>query len=149
MFRHILFPTDGSAMSQRAAKMAIDLAKTCKAELTAVHVILPFAPPAYVEGILPYPELYSPDEYKRVTEKAAATMLAKVEKSAKAGKVPCDTAIVTASPVWKAIVDTAHSKHCDVIVMASHGRKGIEGVLLGSETNKVLTHSKIPVLVCR
>ncbi|HET9579443.1 MAG TPA: universal stress protein [Usitatibacter sp.] len=149
MFRHILFPTDGSPMSHRAAKMAIDLAKTCNAELTAVHVIPPFAPPAYVEGILPYPELYSPEEYKRVTEGAARAMLAKVEEQAKEAGLACRTAIVNASPVWKAVIDTARAKHCDAIVMASHGRKGIEGVLLGSETHRVLTHSKIPVLVCR
>lgn len=149
MFRHILFPTDGSAMSNRAAKVAIDLAKTCNARLTAVHVIPPFAPPAYVEGILPYPELYSPEEYKRVTQKAAHAMLAKVEEQAKAASVPCEASILNASPVWKALVNAAHGKHCDLIVMASHGRKGIEGVILGSETNRVLTHSKTPVLVCR
>ena len=149
MFRHILFSTDGSAMSQQAAKVAVQLAKTCKAELSAVHVIPPFAPPAYVEGILPYPELYSPEDYKRVTEKAAHAMLAKVEEIAKEAKVACKSVIVTASPIWKAIIDTAHKQKCDVIVMASHGRKGIEGVILGSETHKVLTHSKTPVLVCR
>lgn len=149
MFRHILFCTDGSAMSQQAAKVAVQLAKTCKAELSAVHVIPPFAPPAYVEGILPYPELYSPEDYKRITEKAAHAMLAKVEEIAKEAKVACKIAIVTASPIWKAIIDTAHKQKCDVIVMASHGRKGIEGVILGSETHKVLTHSKTPVLVCR
>ena len=149
MFRHILFPTDGSPMSHRAAKVAVELAKACKAQITAVHVIPPFAPPAYVEGILPYPELYSPEDYARITEKAAHAMLAKVEEVAKAANVPCTTAIVNGTPAWKAIVDTARHKHCDVIVMASHGRKGIEGVLLGSETNRVLTHSKTPVLVCR
>ena len=149
MFRHILFPTDGSPTSARAMKTAIALAKTCKAELTAIHVIPPWTPPAYVEGILPYPELYSPEEYKRITEKAAGVMLEKVAAAAKTARVKCDTAIVGKAPVWKAIIAAARSKGCDVIVMASHGRKGLEGILLGSETHRVLTHSKTPVLVCR
>ena len=149
MFRHILFPTDGSTISQRVAKTAIEFAKESGAELTAIHVIPPWAPPAYVEGILPYPELYSPEEYKRVTESAATKVLEKVAAAAKAAGVSCDTVTVTKAPVWKAIIDAARSKRCDVIVMASHGRKGLEGVLLGSETHRVLTHSKLPVLVCR
>ena len=149
MFRHILFPTDGSPMSTRALKTAIALAKTCKAEVTAIHVIPPWAPPAYVEGFLPYPELYSPEEYKRITEKAAVALLEKVAAAAKTARVECDTAIVGKGPVWKAIISTARSKRCDLVVMASHGRKGLEGVLLGSETHRVLTHSKTPVLVCR
>lgn len=149
MFRHILFPTDGSKISERVAKTAIELAKESGAELTAIHVIPPWAPPAYVEGILPYPELYSPEEYKRVTEGAATKLLDKVAAAAKAAGVSCKTTIATKAPVWKAIIDAARSKRCDVIVMASHGRKGLEGVLLGSETHRVLTHSKLPVLVCR
>ena len=149
MFRHILFPTDGSTISRRVAKTAIQLAKTCKAQLTVVHVIPPWQPPAYAEGVLPYPELYSPEEYKRVTESAAAKVLDKVAAEAKTARVACDTLVVTAAPVWKKLIDTARSRRCDVIVMASHGRRGLEGVLLGSETHKVLTHSKTPVLVCR
>jgi nucleotide-binding universal stress UspA family protein len=150
MFRHILFPTDGSAISRRVAKDAIRLAKTCRAKLTALHVIPPWSPPAYAEGaMLPYPDLYSPEEYDKMARKAAAKALDKVAAAAKAARVPCDTAIVVASPVWKAIIATARSKRCDAIVMASHGRRGLEGVLLGSETNKVLTHSRTPVLVCR
>ena len=149
MYRHILFPTDGSPTSARAAKTAIALASTCGARLTAIHVIPPFAPPAYIEGIVPYPELYSAEEYKRITGKSAARTLAKVEARAAAAKVACDTAIVTAGSVWKAIIAAARSKRCDVIVMASHGRRGLEAIVLGSETHKVLTHSKIPVLVMR
>ncbi len=149
MYRHILVPTDGSPLSTRAVKEAIELAKTCGAKLTAVHVIPPFTPPVYMEGMIPYPELYSPEEYKRVTEAQSKRLLAKIEERARAAGVPCATATVTAQPVWKAILSAARSKRCDAIVMASHGRKGIEGMLLGSETHKVLTHTKLPVLVCR
>jgi nucleotide-binding universal stress UspA family protein len=149
MFRHILFPTDGSALSRRAAKTAIALAKTTRASLTAVHVIPPWSPPAYVDSIVTYPEMYTPEEYRRTTERAAKALLDKVAAAAKAAKVPCKTAIVSASPVWKAIIAAARTHRCDAIVMASHGRRGVEGVLLGSETHKVLTHSKTPVLVCR
>jgi nucleotide-binding universal stress UspA family protein len=149
MYRHILFPTDGSAISRRVSKEAIKLAKTCKAKLTALHVIPPWSPPAYAEGVVAYPDLYSPDEYRKITEKSAHKLLDKVAADAKAARVPCDTVVVTASPTWKSIIATARSKRCDAIVMASHGRRGLEGVLLGSETHKVLTHSKTPVLVCR
>ena len=149
MFRHILFPTDGSPISQRAAKFAVELARSSGAKLTAVHTIPRFSPPAFGEGMLPYPELYSPEEYKRITEKAAQEMLAKVEAAAKKSGVACDTAILDAAAPWKGIVDAAQKRRCDVIVMASHGRRGLEGLVLGSETHKVLTHSKTPVLVCR
>jgi nucleotide-binding universal stress UspA family protein len=149
MYRRILFPTDGSPASTRAAKTAIGLAQTCGAQLLAVHVIAPFMPTAYADAIVPYPELYSPEEYDRIMQKGAQRLLAKVKARADAAKVACDTAVVTASPVWKAIIATARSKRCDVIVMASHGRRGLEGLLLGSEAHKVLMHGRTPVLVCR
>jgi len=149
MFRHILFPTDGSTLSQRAAKVAVELAKSCGARLTVVHAIAPFSPPAFGEGMLPYPEIYSPEEYKRVTLKAAQAMLEKIEASAKEAGIACDSAILDAPAPWKGIVEAARTRHCDLVVMASHGRKGLEGLVLGSETHKVLTHSKTPVLVCR
>ena len=99
--------------------------------------------------MLPYPEIYSPEEYKRVTLKAAQAMLEKIEASAKEAGIACDSAILDAAAPWKGIVDAARTRHCDLVVMASHGRKGLEGLVLGSETHKVLTHSKTPVLVCR
>src|SRR4249920_3296001 len=110
MYRQILFPTDGSPASTRAAKTAIGLAKTCGARLVAVHVIPPFIPTAYADAMVPYPELYSPEDYERITQKNADRLLAKVQARADAAKVRCDTTIVTASPVWKAIIATARSK---------------------------------------
>jgi nucleotide-binding universal stress UspA family protein len=149
MFRHILLPTDGSPLSTRAAKLAVQLAKSTGARITALHVIPPFVPTTYIEGMSVYPELFSPKEYKRVTESRATRLLDKVAALAKASKVRCDTTFVNARAPWEAIVKTAKSKRCDAIVMASHGRRGLESLLLGSETTKVLTHTRTPVLVSR
>jgi nucleotide-binding universal stress UspA family protein len=148
MFRHILLPTDGSPLSTRAAKLAVELAKSSGARLTALHVIPPFAPTTYMEGMGVYPELFSPVQYKRATEARAKRMLGKVATLAKAAGVPCETKAANGRAPWEAIIKTAKSKRCDAIVMASHGRRGLESLLLGSETTKVLTHTKTPVLVC-
>ena len=148
MFRHILLPTDGSPLSTRAAKLAVQLAKSSRARLTALHVIAPYEPTTYIEGMAVYPELFSPAEYKRVSEARARRLLDKVAALAKAAGVRCDTTTVNARAPWEAIIKAAKSKRCDAIVMASHGRRGLESLLLGSETTKVLTHTKTPVLVC-
>lgn len=149
MLKHILVPTDGSRLSIKAARYAIRLAHSSRARITALHVIPPFSPPTYVDGIVPYPELFSPAEYKKSTERYTRKLLARVEALAKAGRVRCDSVFVTGERPWQAIIATARSRRCDLIVMASHGRSGIAAVVLGSETTKVLTHSKTPVLVCR
>ena len=149
MFRHILVPTDGSALSLKAAKAAVDLAKVHGAKITAIHVMAPYVPPTGGDGIMYYPESFSPQEYRKAVEKEAERALAKVRRLADAGKVPFSPLAVTNDQPWEAIVNAAKKRKCDVIVMASHGRRGIAGLLLGSETTKVLTHSRTPVLVCR
>ena len=152
MFAHILVPTDGSAPSQRAARLAVRLARGSRARITVLHVVMPFKPlyPAdYMAGAAAYPELYSPAAYNRITRAQGERILAKVARDASAAKVKCDTAIVYADPEWKAILSAARSKGCDLIVMGTHGRRGLEAILLGSVTNKVLTHSRKPVLTCR
>ena len=149
MFRSILLPTDGSTLSTKAAKYAVKLAAATGARVTALHVIAYFQPPDYFDGMAVYPELFSPREYKRATEAQAQAMLAKVKRLADAASVPCDVMTLNARSPWEGIIKAAKSKGCDGIVMASHGRRGLEAVLLGSETTKVLTHSKVPVLVCR
>jgi nucleotide-binding universal stress UspA family protein len=88
-------------------------------------------------------------QYKQASEKRAQDVLTRVKKEADAAHVACTTSFVTSDSPWSAIVDAARDRKCDLIVMASHGRRGLSGLLLGSETNKVLTHSKTPVLVCR
>jgi len=149
VFKHILVPTDGSALSLRAAKIAVALARAHKARITAIHVMAPFVPPTGGDGLIYYPDNFSPQEYKKAVEKEAAKALGKVGAAAKSGKVPFDSMAVTDDQPWEAIVGTAKRKRCDLVVMASHGRRGIAGLLIGSETSKVLTHSRTPVLVCR
>jgi nucleotide-binding universal stress UspA family protein len=149
MYRHILVPTDGSPLSLKAAKTAASLAKELKAKITALYVIQPYTPPSTGDGLVLYPEAFSPERYKDESEKVATRALDKVKAEAESAKVDCETKFVTKVHPWQAIIDHARGAHCDLIVMASHGRKGIEGLLMGSETTKVLTHSTTPVLVCR
>ena len=148
MYRHILIPTDGSPLSMKAARAGAKLAKQLNAKVTTVYVIPPYAPPSGAEMIV-YRELFSEKAYlagmKEHAEKAVKKVTAAVEKES----VSCDTSACIGRSPWQAIIESAKDKDCDLIVMASHGRRGIAGLILGSETQKVLTHSKTPVLVCR
>jgi nucleotide-binding universal stress UspA family protein len=145
MFRHILIPTDGSSLSARGVKAGVKLAKALGARITALHVIPPY--------VLPYGDtaLYAPSagEHKKACERTAKKVLAEVESAARKAGVACAGVSVTDPQPWGAILRTARSKRCDAIVMASHGRSGLGGLLLGSETQRVLAHSRIPVLVTR
>ena len=149
MFRHILVPTDGSAPAARAARLAVRMARSSRGRITALHVVAPFVPIDYAAGLAGFPEIYSPTEHRRITHKEAARVLAKVTREAAAAKVRCDTAIVESEREWKAILGAARSRRCDLIVMGTHGRRGVDALLLGNVTNKVLHHSTRPVLVCR
>jgi nucleotide-binding universal stress UspA family protein len=149
MFKHILVPTDGSALSLKAVKYAVRVARSSKGRLTVLHVIPPFALPVYMDVIVPYPDLFSPEEYRKSTESYARKLLAKAEALAKAGRVRCAPVFVTGPTPWQAIIASARKRRCDLIVMASHGRGGVAALVLGSETTKVLAHSRTPVLVCR
>lgn len=148
MYQHILVPTDGSKLSVKAIKTAAALTKSLGAKLMGVYVIPPYVPPVYGEAVIYMPEV-TPKRYKEITAREAKNALSVVDAEAKTAGVECKTVAVTADQAWEGIVRTAHSKGCDLIVMASHGRRGLSGLLLGSETTKVLTHSKTPVLVCR
>lgn len=149
MYRHILVPTDGSALSLKAAREAARLAKASNARITAFYAMAPYPRPFNAEAAVLYPEIFSEKEFAKSSEKAASRALGKVEAEAHKEGVTADSKSVTADAPWKAIIEAAQREQCDLIVMASHGRKGLEGLLLGSETLKVLTHSKTPVLVCR
>jgi nucleotide-binding universal stress UspA family protein len=149
MFKHILVPIDDSPLSTKAAKYAARLARSSHARLTALHVIPSFKILAGIDGVVADPELYSPVAYRKSTEAYARKLLAKVEAIARASRVKCEGVFVTGDEPWRAIIKAARGRRCDLVVMASHGRRGIAAVLLGSETTKVLTHSKVPVLVCR
>jgi nucleotide-binding universal stress UspA family protein len=148
MYKHILVSTDGSKLSLKAIKTAAKLAGSLGARLTGVFVMPEYVPPIYGEAAMYIPEA-SPRSFKLAVEKEAKAALAVVAKEAAAAGVRATVAKVTNAQPWSAIISAARSKNCDLIVMASHGRRGLAGLLLGSETTKVLTHSKVPVLVCR
>ena len=148
MYRHILVSTDGSKLSTKAVRTAARLAKALGARITGVYVTAPYAALVYGEAVAYAPPL-SEQRYKELTSREARKALAAVEIEAQTAGVACATASIANEQPWRGIVRVAQSRKCDVIVMASHGRRGLAGLLLGSETNKVLTHSKIPVLVCR
>ena len=148
MFKHILLPVDGSRLALKGAKAGIRLAKALRARVTTVYVIPPFMPVAYGDAAVYVPAL-SPVEYRRATEKGARKALAAVEAEAKKARVRWQTRFLTDAQVYDGILRTARGAKCDAIAMASHGRGGLAGVLLGSETTRVLAHSKVPVLVVR
>jgi nucleotide-binding universal stress UspA family protein len=138
MYTHILIPTDGSELAGKAVQHGIALAKLIGAKVTMLTVL----PPAMITTDTEMIEIR-----KASMQKQAEEILGAVAKQA-AG-FACETIQVEHEDPYQAIIDTADSKGCDLIVMASHGRRGISAILLGSETVKVLTHCKIPVLVYR
>jgi len=148
MYKHILVSTDGSKLSTRAVRAACNLARTCGARITGVYVIPPYVPPMYAEGMIYVADL-GPQRHRELMAKAAKKALAEVSVEARLAGVDCASVSPTADQPWEGILKAARARRCDLIVMASHGRRGLAGLLLGSETTKVLTHSKIPVLVCR
>lgn len=145
MFKHILLPTDGSAASDLAVQQAVQLARDMGARVTGIHVAAPFHTFTYRVDMIEDTE----EQYEKESEERARKVLATVEQQARECGVPCDTMVVRSDDPHQAIIDTAFQRQCDLIAMASHGRRGVRGLLLGSETQKVLTHSKIPVLVYR
>lgn len=147
MYKRILVTTDGSSLSKKAVTNAIQLAATCGAELVAMKVV-PRYPQTYFEGSIPL----SSDEVGRIEKQwqdAAMANLSAVQKAADAKGVACKTVTIKSDVVSDAIIAAAKKHKADLIVMASHGRKGIKRILLGSETQQVLTHSHTPVLVLR
>jgi len=145
MYRHILIPTDGSPLSESAVKQGVALARSVNAKVTGVTV----SPPFHTFALDPMMVADTPATYKADCEALAEKVLGVVKQVARAAGVPCDVEHVVADHPYQGIIDAARDKGCDLICMASHGRKGVSAVLLGSETVKVLTHSKTPVLVCR
>jgi nucleotide-binding universal stress UspA family protein len=144
MYKRILISTDGSEISQKAAQSAIDLARAGGAELFTISVKEPF-PYSAISEMQPVP----PQEFFDAQERIASERVSAVVSAAKAAGVNCQAHTVEALHPWEAILDHAKNQNCDLIVMASHGRRGLSALLLGSETQKVLTHSTIPVLVVR
>ena len=147
MFKHILVPTDGSQLSFDTSRRAIAFAKETGAKVTFFFAKPDYPVAFYGEGALIDPT--TPDKFAEMAEQQASEILAANEAAAKAeGVVSAAVSSVSDIP-YEAIIEAAEQTGADLIFMASHGRRGISGLLLGSETQKVLTHSKIPVLVYR
>ncbi len=144
MVRHILVPTDGSEITAKAVQAAIDLARPLGAKLTTISVKEPF-PYSAISEMQPVP----PQEFFDAQERIASARVKEVVKTAEAAGLSCAAFTVEAYHPWEAIVEQAKTHDCDLIVMASHGRRGVSALLLGSETQKVLTHCSIPVLVIK
>ena len=148
MYAHIMVPLDGSELSLQALTEAVTLAKTLSSKLTMITVVSP-----YHTGVTTPFAANIPREIEKShneeAEKAAHKLHADMMTRAKSEGVKCESLVAFSESVYDEIVDNAQKAKCDLIVMASHGRRGLEGLLLGSETQQVLTHSHIPVLVLR
>lgn len=145
MFKHILIPTDGSDLSRKAVLYGVELAKSCGAKVTALTVTEPYRVVAVDAVLVPVDE----EDYEEQSRRRSERALDQVKIAADAAGVKCETVREVHDQPYRAIIDVAHASGSDLIVMASHGRRGISALLLGSETTKVLTHSTIPVLVYR
>jgi nucleotide-binding universal stress UspA family protein len=145
MYANILIPTDGSELAAAAVQHGIALARRLGAKVTALTVLAPFhiftTNSPMIEDTLA--------QYKARMQERTEEILGNIARAAQVAGVACDSVHVEDEHPYRAIIDTAASKGCDLIVMASHGRHGISAIILGSETLKVLTHCKIPVLVHR
>jgi nucleotide-binding universal stress UspA family protein len=147
MFKHILIPTDGSELSRQTAQRAVSFAKEAGASVTVFFAKPEYPITYYGEGALIDPT--TPEKFANLMSEQAAGYLGEIEKICADAGVPCNVASSTSDVPYEAIIEAAETAGCDLIFMASHGRRGFSAMLLGSETNKVLTHSKIPVLVYR
>ena len=148
MYKHVLMPYDGSPLSERALTEGIAFAKNVGSKITLLHVVAPYHIPVsrgYVSPALKELEAQHLEELR----KSAGEMLAKAQQQAIAAGVKCDSALRDGLSPHVEIIAAAKELGCDLIMMASHGRSGLESLLLGSETIKVLTHCSIPVLVVR
>ncbi len=145
MFKHILLPIDGSELSLRAAKVGIELAQACGARVYALHVV-----PAF-QALIYMSEALAPSEpaYTEQAMALAVEYLAQVQHLAEEAGVEYSGSYDVAERPHEIILQTAREKDCDLVVMASHGRRGLSRLLLGSETHKVLLQGNMPVLVCK
>ena len=147
MFKHILIPTDGSPISVKAAKAGIRLAADLGARVSAFHAIEAWQPQLYSEAYGIDPATFKAIE--RSAREAGERHVASVARLAEAAGVPLVALVVESATAYEGIVDAARKSKCDVIFMASHGRRGFSKLMMGSVTQKVLSHAKVPVLVFR
>ncbi len=144
MYQRILVPTDGSEITAKAVATAVSLARLSGASLVTLCVKEPF-PYSAISEMQPVP----PQEFYDAQERIAAGRVKAVQAAASAAGLVCEGSTVEALHPWEAILETAKQKGCDLVVMASHGRRGMAALLIGSETSRVLTHSPLPVLVVK
>lgn len=144
MYRHILVPTDGTDITAKAVTSAIGLAKALGAQIDTLSCTDPF-PYSGISEIQPI----APQEYLEGQQHVARQRVQAVASACEAAGLGCSTHVVEALHPYEAIIDHAKARGCDLIVMASHGRRGVSALLLGSETQKLLTHTQIAVLVVR
>lgn len=147
MFKRILIPTDGSPVAAKAIQAGVALAKEMGASVTGYYAIEPPPTHVYGEGYLADRKLVA--ELERRSRDVAQRSVDEIADAAKAAGVACDTVVDKAVVPYKGIIQTAEARKCDAVFMASHGHRGLSGLLIGSVTQQVLTHSKIPVLVFR
>jgi nucleotide-binding universal stress UspA family protein len=147
MFKKILIPTDGSALSRKAVRAGVRLAKELGANVTAYYALEMFQPYVYGDGTVI--DSATLNAFERRAREQGQKYLAEVEKAAKAAGVRCETVMTKPATPYQGIVDAARRQKCDVIFMASHGRGEFASLILGSVTQKVLAKSKVPVLVYR
>jgi nucleotide-binding universal stress UspA family protein len=145
MFKHILLPTDGSSLSQATIQKGVQLAKCMKAEITGISVMPEGKFYMYETDI----NVQEKDEMAKQYQLQANRNLAVIEEAAKDAGGACETLCGISDHPYETIIRVAENNGCDLIMMASHGRRGVKALLIGSETQKVLTHSKVPVLVYR
>jgi nucleotide-binding universal stress UspA family protein len=145
MFKTILVPTDGSPLSDKAVDAAIELAKRMGSKLVGISVAEPVPYVALAEGAL----ASDLEVFESHARELAQAHVQKMAEAASAANVPCDTVTAFSFSPYEEIINAADKFHCDVIFMASHGRRGLQRLFVGSETQKVLAHTSIPVLVFR
>lgn len=148
MFKHILLPTDGSRLADRAVTRGMGLAKSLGARVTLLTVVPEFQMFADDSVAMPV-SLQFKERYDREAKARAAKMLESIRKRLEKAGLRADAVTIASALPYQQIIAVARKRKCDLVVMASHGRRGLAGLLLGSETVKVLTHSRIPVLVLR
>lgn len=146
MYKHLLAPTDGSELSMEGVRQAASLAKWIGASVTLLYVQPKWPMPFYGQAQAIGPQH---EEFVRNASATANEVLLQASSAVEAFGMRSKCCKATSDEPWQVIIDTAKREHCDLIVMASHGRSGLAGLLIGSQTQKVLTHCKVPVLVCR
>jgi nucleotide-binding universal stress UspA family protein len=148
MFHHLLLPTDGSPLAHKGIKQGVRLAKALGAKATLLYVAMPYLPPVYGDMTVALPVI-TPEEHRKAVAAGARKILDAAQKECARAGVRCTTHVENDMQPWHGILAAARKRKCDAIVMATHGRSGLGGVLLGSQTSRVLSHAKIPVLATR